>query len=120
MGQHASFGWKQDGWTRRVVDGVAKQVPRMIPDEQEREEVRLIVQWHDIEGLSFAAITDRLEAMYAASADARAVTFSLTRGDDFGKPSVCVNRNYAKAKTVFTALAPSGQQIPRFSSRKRN
>jgi hypothetical protein len=39
----------------------------MVPNEQEREEVRLIVQWHDIEGLSFAAIADRLEAMRAAS-----------------------------------------------------
>ena len=24
MGRHASFGWKQDGWTTRIVDGVAK------------------------------------------------------------------------------------------------
>jgi hypothetical protein len=36
-------------------------------DEQEREEIRLIIQWHDFEGLSFADIADRLEAMRAAT-----------------------------------------------------
>lgn len=65
MGRHASFGWRQDGWTTRVVNGELRQVPRMVPDEQEREEVRLIVQWRDIEGLSFAAIADRLESQCA-------------------------------------------------------
>ncbi len=67
MGQHVSFGWRQDGWTARMVNGEFKQVPRMVADEQERQEVLLIVQWHDIEGLSFAAIADRLEAIRAAS-----------------------------------------------------
>jgi DNA invertase Pin-like site-specific DNA recombinase len=67
MGRHASFGWKQEGWTTRIVSGELKQVPRMVPNEQEREEVRLIVQWRDIEGISFAAIADRLEEMHAAS-----------------------------------------------------
>ena len=66
MGKHPSFGWRQDGWTTRLVDGEVKQVPRMVADEQEREEVRLIVEWHDIEGQSFAAIADRLESMRAA------------------------------------------------------
>jgi DNA invertase Pin-like site-specific DNA recombinase len=66
MGKHPSFGWRQDGWTTRLVDGVFKKVPRMVAHEQEREDVRLIVQWHDIEGQSFAVIADRLEAMRAA------------------------------------------------------
>ena len=66
MGKHPSFGWRQDGWTTRLVDGEFKQVPRMVADEQEREEVLLIVEYHDTHGLSFAAIADRLEAMRAA------------------------------------------------------
>jgi DNA invertase Pin-like site-specific DNA recombinase len=67
MGRHASFGWKQQGWTTRVVDGVAKKVPHMVPDEQEREEVRLIEEFHDIHKLSFAAIADLLEVRRAAN-----------------------------------------------------
>jgi DNA invertase Pin-like site-specific DNA recombinase len=65
MTRHTSFGWRQDGWTTRLVGGVSKRVPVMVPDEQEREEVRLIVQWHDIDGLSFADVADKLEATRA-------------------------------------------------------
>jgi DNA invertase Pin-like site-specific DNA recombinase len=71
MGRHASFGWRQDGWNTRLVGGEFKEVPRMVADERERQEVRLIVQLHEIEGQSFAIIADRLEAMRAAS-DGRA------------------------------------------------
>jgi DNA invertase Pin-like site-specific DNA recombinase len=69
MGRHVSFGWRQDGWTTRLVGGVSKRVPLMVPDEQEREEVRLIGQWHDIDGVSFADIADRLEVIRAAAED---------------------------------------------------
>jgi DNA invertase Pin-like site-specific DNA recombinase len=65
MGRHTSFGWKQDGWTTRTVNGTAKKVPVMVPDNQEREEVRVIVDLHDNLGLSFADIADRLEATRA-------------------------------------------------------
>jgi DNA invertase Pin-like site-specific DNA recombinase len=65
MTRHKSFGWRQDGWTTRLVGGVSKRVPVMVPDEQEREEVRVIVDLHDNLGLSFAEIADRLEATRA-------------------------------------------------------
>jgi DNA invertase Pin-like site-specific DNA recombinase len=66
MGRHVSFGWRQDGWTTRLVGGVPKKVPLMVPDEQERAEVQLIAEWHDIDGLSFADVADKLEARRAA------------------------------------------------------
>lgn len=65
MGRHTSFGWKQDGWTTRLVNGIFKRVPVMVPDNQEREEVRRIVDMHDNLDLSFADIADRLEATRA-------------------------------------------------------
>ena len=65
MGRFASFGWKQDGWTTRMVNGEVKQVPRMVPDEEERQEVWQIVDFRDSHGLSFAEIADQLEAIRA-------------------------------------------------------
>lgn len=65
MTRSNSFGWKHDGWTTRLVGGVSKKVPVMVPDEQERQEVRVIVDLHDNLGLSFATIADRLEATRA-------------------------------------------------------
>jgi DNA invertase Pin-like site-specific DNA recombinase len=56
MGRHVSFGWKAAPGGRG-----------MVPDEQEREEVRIITEYHDIHGLSFADIADLLEASRAAS-----------------------------------------------------
>src|SRR6188768_1472237 len=51
MGRHVSFGWKR-----------APEGQRMIPDEDERHEVRLIVELRDNHGMSFADIADALEA----------------------------------------------------------
>lgn len=60
MGRHASFGWKQDGWTTRIVEGVAKQVPVMVPDEEERQEIARLVKLRAA-GHSFATIAEMLE-----------------------------------------------------------
>ena len=60
MGRHASFGWKQDGWTTRVVDGEVKQVPRMVADEEERQEIARLVKLRAA-GHSFATIAELLE-----------------------------------------------------------
>lgn len=65
MTRHTSFGWKQNGWTTRLVNGVSKRVPAMVPDELEREEIAVIVDLHDNLDLSFADIADRLEATRA-------------------------------------------------------
>ncbi len=55
MGRHVSFGWK-----------AAPNGEGMIPDEEERHEVRLIVELRDNHGLSFADIADELESLRAA------------------------------------------------------
>lgn len=54
MGRHVSFGWK------RAPGGLG-----MVPDEDERAEVRLIVELRDNHGMSFADIADELEARRA-------------------------------------------------------
>ena len=60
MGRFASFGWKQNGWTTRIVEGVAKQVPVMVPDEEERQEIARLVKLRAA-GHSFATIAEMLE-----------------------------------------------------------
>ena len=55
MGKHVSFGWK-----------AAPNGEGMIPDEEERLEVRMIVDYRDRKGLSFAEIADQLERVRAA------------------------------------------------------
>jgi len=55
MGQHVSFGWKA------APDGLG-----MIPDEEERHEVWLIVDYRDNYRLSFADLADQLERIRAA------------------------------------------------------
>jgi hypothetical protein len=48
------------------VNGELKQVPRMVPDEEERQEVWLIADFRDSRRLSFAEIADQLEVIRAA------------------------------------------------------
>jgi len=55
MGRNISFGWKR----APVGQG-------MVPDEEERHEVRLIVDYRDNYRMSFADIADQLERIKAA------------------------------------------------------